>query len=348
MAQIAAVSTGVPEHRYDQERITQTLISRLGASEGIGGVIAKIHRATAVKSRSLAMPLESYLELNSFSDANAKFASLALPLLTECAARALAAADIDASEVDTLFFTTVTGVAAPSLDVALIRELGLRTDVKRTPSFGLGCVAGASGLARAADFLAGHPQGVALVVAVELCSLTIQWDDPAMSNIVGTGLFGDGAAAAVLLGDDHPKATGPKILATQSSLYPASEEMIGWRIGSSGFQLMLEAGVPALVAGHFRADIERLLKTIERSIGDVGAWFAHPGGPKILEAFAAALELDRVSFAASWQVMSEVGNLSSAAVLHVLARDFAQPQGTLGLLFALGPGVSVEIIAMEW
>jgi alkylresorcinol/alkylpyrone synthase len=314
----------------------------------MGNVIQKIHRATGVKTRSLAMPLESYLSLNTFTDANAKFAALALPLATDTATRALSDAGIEPDEVDMLFFTTVTGVAAPSLDVALIRELGLRPDVKRMPSFGLGCVAGASGLARATDYLAGHSNGVALVVAVELCSLTIQWEDPSMSNIIGTGLFGDGAAAAVMLGDAHPKASGPTVLASQSSLYPASEEMIGWKIGSGGFQLMLEAGVPAMVQEHFRDDVLRALGAVGKTIADVGAWFAHPGGPKILDSFAAALELDETAFSASWQVMAEVGNLSSAAVLHVLAREIAQPPGTLGMLFALGPGVSVEIVTLEW
>jgi len=294
------------------------------------------------------MPLENYLDLDSFTDANALFASLALPLVTESAKRALTQANIDATDVDMVFFTTVTGLGAPSLDVALHKALGLRSNVKRVPSFGLGCVAGASGLARVADYLRGHPDDVALVVCVELCSLTIQWDDKAMANIVGTGLFGDGAAVAVMTGDNHKQASGPSVVSSQSSLYPDSEEMIGWKIGANGFQLMLQAGVPAMIDGHFQADVDRFLAGIGKTPKDVDVWLAHPGGPRILESFSEALSLEPKDLSASWGVMAEVGNLSSAAVLHVLARSFTQPPGTVGLLFALGPGVSVELVALEW
>ena len=169
-----------------------------------------------------------------------------------------------------------------------------------------------------------------------------------MANIVGTGLFGDGAAVAVMTGDNHKQASGPSVASSQSSLYPDSEEMIGWKIGANGFQLMLQAGVPAMIDGHFQADVDRFLAGIGKTPEDVDVWLAHPGGPRILESFSEALSLEPKDLSASWGVMAEVGNLSSAAVLHVLARSFTQPQGTVGLLFALGPGVSVELVALEW
>jgi alkylresorcinol/alkylpyrone synthase len=348
MPQIAAVATALPDYRYTQEEITGQLVGRLGSDDATKTVIERIHQATGVKTRNLAMPLEKYLTLDSFTDANRLFAELALPLITDCAVRALEKADIRAEDVDMVFFTTVTGLGAPSLDVELHKALGLRPDVKRVPSFGLGCVAGASGIARVRDYLVGHPREVALVVCVELCSLTIQWEDTAMANIVGTGLFGDGAGVAVMTGDSHKNATGPRVMASRSSLYPDSGEMIGWRIGSSGFRLMLQAGVPALVDGHFRHDVDVFLDSLGMSVADIDVWVAHPGGPRILESFSEALELTPGQLSASWDVMSEVGNLSSAAVLHVLERMIDQPPETTGLLFALGPGVSVELVALEW
>jgi alkylresorcinol/alkylpyrone synthase len=348
MVSIVAVQPEVPANRYTQAEITREIGRHLSPDSATTAVLERIHQATGVHTRNLALPLEQYRELDSFTETNELFATHALPLIVRATKGALETAGITAAEVDFLFFTTVTGLGAPSLDVALHQEMGFRSDLKRVPSFGLGCVAGASGLARAADYLLGHPTGVALVVSVELCSLTIQWDDQAMANLVGTGLFGDGAAAVVLVGAEHPGARGPEILGTHSSLYPDSSEMIGWRIGHSGFRLMLQAGVPAMIDGHFGADVHDFLERLGLSQDDIGVWLGHPGGPRILESFSEALGLQAKDLDTSWDVLATVGNLSSAAVLHVLSKKLDQPQGTKGLLFALGPGVSAEMVVLQW
>jgi alkylresorcinol/alkylpyrone synthase len=348
MAHIAAVDVALPARVYTQAQVTAELVGRLAPDDATKTVIERVHQATGVATRHLALPLEDYAGLESFTEANELYAQHALPLVVDSATAALDKAGLVPEDVDMVFFTTVTGLGAPSLDVALHKALGLRQDVKRIPSFGLGCVAGASGIARVADYLAGHKTGVALVVCVELCSLTIQWDDTAMANIVGTGLFGDGAAVAVMTGVNHPQARGPRVAGSQSSLYPDSEEMIGWRIGSTGFRLMLQAGVPAMIDGHFKSDVGRFLDSLGKTTDDVTAWLAHPGGPRILESFSEVLQLDPGDLSTSWDVMASVGNLSSAAVLHVLAKEMEQPAGTLGLLFALGPGISTELVALEW
>ena len=348
MVSIVAVQPELPAHQYVQEDITKEIGRHLSPDSATTAVLERVHQATGVQTRHLALPLEEYRDLDSFTQTNELFATHALPLAVKATRSALERAGIRAAEVDFMFFTTVTGLGAPSLDVALHQELGFRSDLKRVPSFGLGCVAGASGLARAADYLRGHPEGVALVVSVELCSLTIQWDDPAMANIVGTGLFGDGAATAVLVGDRHPKASGPRVLASSSSLYPDSSEMIGWRIGKSGFRLMLQAGVPAMIDGHFGQDVRTFLAQNGLSAADITVWLGHPGGPRILESFSEALNLEAKDLETSWEVLARVGNLSSAAILHVLAEKITQPSGTKALLFALGPGVSAEMLILEW
>jgi alkylresorcinol/alkylpyrone synthase len=348
MVSIVAVQPELPPHRYTQEEITREIGRHLSPDSATNAVLERVHQATGVQTRYLALPLEQYRELDSFTHTNELFAEHALPLVINSTTRALKSAGIDAAEVDYMFFTTVTGLGAPSLDVALHQALGFRSDLKRVPSFGLGCVAGASGIARAADYLEGHPDGVALVVSVELCSLTIQWDDPAMANLVGTGLFGDGAATVVMVGREHPKSRGPRVVGSSSSLYPDSSEMIGWRIGHSGFRLMLQAGVPAMIDGHFGSDARNFLGTHGREPADITVWLGHPGGPRILESFSEALGLQAKDLETSWEVLARVGNLSSAAILHVLAEKIEQPAGTQALLFALGPGVSAEMVLLEW
>ena len=353
MAGILAVAPVLPEHAATQQQITAELAAGMTDDTAARSVMHRIHAASGIETRHLALPLPRYRAIGGFTATNALFAELALPLAQRAVQTALAEAGLRVDEVDHLFFTTVTGLGAPSLDAQLATSMGFRSDLRRVPSFGLGCVAGAAGLARVADYLAGHPTGVALLVSVELCSLTLQWDDPSMANVVGTGIFGDGAAAVVMVGDAHPAllaAPGPRarVVGSRSALYPESSDMIGWRIGDSGFRLMLAAGVPALIDGHFAAAVDELLAEAGWSRADVDDWIAHPGGPRVLESFSAALDLEPAALAASWAVLARAGNMSSAAVLHVLAEGGDRPAGTRGVLFALGPGVTAEIVLLEW
>ena len=353
MAGILAVAPVLPEHAATQQQITAELAAGMTDDTAARSVMHRIHAASGIETRHLALPLARYRAIGGFTATNALFAELALPLAQRAVQTALAEARLRVDEVDHLFFTTVTGLGAPSLDAHLATSMGFRSDLRRVPSFGLGCVAGAAGLARVADYLAGHPTGVALLVSVELCSLTLQWDDPSMANVVGTGIFGDGAAAVVMVGDAHPAllaAPGPRarVVGSRSALYPESSDMIGWRIGESGFRLMLAAGVPALIDGHFAAAVDELLAEAGWSRADVDDWIAHPGGPRVLESFSAALDLEPAALATSWAVLARAGNMSSAAVLHVLAEGGDRPAGTRGVLFALGPGVTAEIVLLEW
>jgi alkylresorcinol/alkylpyrone synthase len=349
VASVIEVGTALPKHAHSQSEITNSLATRLAPTPAAKAVLQRVHQATQISQRHLVLPIADYQQVESFSRGNELFIEHALALAEQATTSALANAGLDVSEVDHLFFTTVTGLGAPALDVLLALRLGFRSDLKRIPSFGLGCAGGAAGIARVADYLAGHPNGVAIVVAVELCSLTIQWNDHSMANYVGTGLFGDGAATVVMVGSNHPLAkNGVKVTANRSVLYQSSSEMIGWRIGTSGLSLMLEAGVPELIAQRFARDVDLLLESQGLSRSDISSWIAHPGGPKILEAFSLALNLDDAALEASWEVMKRTGNMSSVAVLHVLAAMREQPKGSRGLLFALGPGVSVELVVMEW
>jgi alkylresorcinol/alkylpyrone synthase len=353
MARILAVAPVLPQHATTQSAITAELAAGMTDNPSARAVLGRIHAASGIDTRHLALPIGEYRELGDFSTTNAIFVELALPLAEAAVAGALADAQLAVTDVDHLFFTTVTGLGAPSLDALLAERMGFRSDLRRVPSFGLGCVAGAAGLARVADYLAGHPTGVALLVSVELCSLTLQWNDHSMANVVGTGIFGDGAAAVVMVGDAHPKAVArigplPRVMASRSALYPESADMIGWRIGASGFRLMLAAGVPALIDGHFAAGVDQLLAEQGLDRSDVHEWIAHPGGPRVLESFSAALDLPPAALATAWEVLRRAGNMSSAAVLHVLAELGPREAGTRGLLFALGPGVTAEIVLLEW
>lgn len=348
-----SVAPVVPDRSYSQGEITAALLAMITADPGRQAVMRRIHASSGVETRNLVMPLERYSSIASFQESNDFFIAEGTTLAERALTGALAAAGLQPTDVDFLLFTSVTGIAAPSIDAQLVQRLGLRTDVKRLPSFGLGCVAGAAGIARVHDYLTGHPNEVAVLLSVELCSLTVQASDDSMANIVASGLFGDGAAAVIMVGDNRARQLGlpgPEVVDTRSRIYPDTADVIGWDIGGTGFRIVLSAGVPEVIDRNFASDAEGLLAAHDLTVADVGAWAAHPGGPKVLEAFARALELPDGALDASWRSLARVGNLSSAAVLHVLAElmDAHQAPGTNGLLFALGPGVTAELVLLRW
>jgi alkylresorcinol/alkylpyrone synthase len=349
MTRIAAVAPVLPSFAYTQAEITAELAPLISTLPGKRAVLERMHAASGIGTRHTALPLERYRTLGTFRESNDIFIEVATDLAERALREALAIAGLEPPDVDFVMFTSVTGISAPSVDALLVSRLGLRPDVKRLPSFGLGCVGGAAGLARVNDYLVGHPDQVGVLLSVELCSLTLQRDDETIANFVATGLFGDGAAAVVLVGDDRAEP-GIRILDTRSSFYPDTTDVIGWHVGGSGFEIVLTAGVAEVIERHFPAEVAAFLADNGLGIRDVAAWVAHPGGPRVLDAFARALDVPAIAFEKSWASLDKVGNLSSSAVLHVLA-DFVaagQPAGSKGLLFALGPGVSAEFVLLEW
>lgn len=233
---VAAVRTALPEHRYSQDELTE-LIGDLCLAPGADRtVLRRLHGAAGVRTRHLALPLDRYAALGDFGETNAAWMAAGLELGERALTCALEAAGLTPSDVDLVVCTSITGIAAPSLDARLASRMGMRPDVKRIPVFGLGCVAGAAGLARIHDYLRGHQGDVAVLLSVELCSLTLQQRDDSPANLVAGALFGDGAAAVVAhaaRADDH-RSGRPVVVATRSLLYPDTEHLLGWTIGAGG------------------------------------------------------------------------------------------------------------------
>jgi alkylresorcinol/alkylpyrone synthase len=354
VSQVVAVAPALPEHRHTQSEITDAFAEVVLPAGTDRAVLDRLHQATGVTHRHLALPLADYPGLGGFGAANDVFIEVGTKLGAQAIGDALAMAGLQPSDVDVLVSTSVTGIAAPSLDARLVPVLGLRPDVRRIPVFGLGCVAGAAGIARVHDLLRGDPDAVAVLLSVELCSLTVQRDDASMANLVGSGLFGDGAAAVVMVGERRAESLGlpgPRVIATRSRLYPDTERVMGWDVGGSGFRIVLSAGVPELVEEHLGHDLTAFLGDHDLKIGDIDTWVAHPGGPKVLEAMARALDLPASALRRTWASLARVGNLSSSSVLHVLADTLADrppPPGAPGVLLAMGPGFCSELVLLRW
>lgn len=351
MSHLAAVSGVLPQHRHSQPEVTAAFSEVLGAHGVTRNLLERVHANAGVSHRHLALPLERYAALADFGEANTEFIRVAVDLGADAVGQALQSAGLRPTDVDLVVSTTVTGVAVPPMEARVAARLGLRTDVKRVPMFGLGCVAGAAGVARLHDYLLGHPDDVAVLLSVELCSLTMQRDDTSVANLVASGLFGDGAAAVVMVGRNRADGTGlPRVLATRSRLYPDSERAMGWDVAASGLRIVLGVEVPELVRTNVRGDVDGFLADHGLSRADIGWWVTHPGGPKVLEAIAEALELDRDALALTWRSLDQIGNLSSASVLHVLAdtlRERPPAPGSHGVLMAMGPGFCLELVLLR-
>ncbi len=354
MTILAAVHGVVPPDCYPQEVLTEAFAEVCLGPGANADVLRRLHANSRVSNRHLALPLNRYWELRDFTEANDAFLEAADELGAEAIQGALEQAGISPGEVDVIISTTVTGLAVPSLDARISARVGFRPDIKRMPLFGLGCVAGAAGIARLHDYLIGHPDQVAVLLSVELCSLTVQRNDRSMANLVASGLFGDGAAAVVAVGSEYARRaniTGPRVLDSRSHLYPDTGRTMGWDIGSAGLTIVLDAQVPVLVQRYLGDDVRAFLADHQLGVGDVGAWVSHPGGPKVIEAIEDELGLPADALEMTWRSLAEVGNLSSASVLHVLSDTLTKRSptpGTPGLLMAMGPGFCSELVLLSW
>ena len=354
---IASVATAYPPYRYPQAVITEALKGLCKNKSAESRLMDKLHSNCGVEYRHLIFPIDKFGRFSGFEETNDAWIAGALKLGEEAINKALDRAGLKPSDISAIFFASTTGLATPSIDARLTNIMGFPTNIKRTPIFGLGCVAGAAGISRAADYVRAYPKQYALLLAVELCSLTWQENDQSVGGLVASGLFGDGAAAVVLAGDETvhaqiPRDTPcPRILDSRSTLYPGTEHLVGWKFKDNGFNVVLSAEIPELVNKYLRANVDEFLADNDLSVQEICSFIFHNGGPKVLEAMQASLELPPGALEASWNSLREVGNLSSASVLSIMEDYLLHQPGKPGdhsILAAMGPAFCSELVLLQW
>jgi len=351
---ILSVASAFPAYYYNQQELVAAFLRHWGDRIPDGRKLELLHSNVGVDGRHLSLPMDEYPSLT-FGQANNVWMETAQDLGEKSISQALRNGGLQNTDPAAFFFVSVTGISSPSIEAKLINRMGLSRNLKRIPIFGLGCVAGAAGIARAADYVRAYPHQYAILLSVELCSLTLQTDDLSVANLISTGLFGDGAAAVIVAGDKCVSGPtvppGPEIIATKSIFYPDTERVMGWDISESGFRIVLSPQVPDVVAKNLGGDMNEFLGEHGLSLKDIGCWVVHTGGPKVLRATQQALGVNDTTLAASWDCLRKMGNLSSASVLMVLEEVMQNRRpapGTWSVLAAMGPGFCSELVLLRW
>jgi alkylresorcinol/alkylpyrone synthase len=347
MPRILSVATAVPPHRFSQDLVRETCREIYKDHKNLDRLF-KVFASSGVQTRYAAFPLEYYTSEKSFDERNADFVTKSLELLEKVTGKALERAKISVDQVDHIYCVTTTGLATPSLEALLAHRMGFRPDVRRSPLFGIGCAGGVAALSRAKEYLEAFPGHRVLVLSVELCGQVFSSRALTPTDFIGATLFGDGAAAAVLTGGE-PDGAGPEILFTGATLFPGTQEVMGWKFTSDGMRLQLSKKVPRIVIELVKPAVEEFLARCETPQKDVRHWILHPGGPRVMEAYEEAFGITPENLVPVREVLGKYGNLSSAASMFVLDDVMRSAKaGETGLMLALGPGFAAEMLLLRW
>lgn len=353
MPRILALAHAFPPHYCSQDELSSAL--RIAwQSQGLDvAIFDRLQRNVQVQGRYLARPLEEYHHFNSFTQTNQIWQEEALHLGEQVVWQVLDQAQLAAKQVQMLMSTTVTGIAVPSLEARLMNRLPFAPMTRRIPLFGLGCLAGTAGIARCADYLRAYPTHAALLLSVELCSLTLQKKDLSVANLIASGLFGDGASAVLLVGDEHPLAPAAPVgvIDSCSVFFPDSEEVMGWEVSTSGLKIVLSPGVLHYTREMLPGPLKDFLAQHNLKLGEICHWVSHPGGPKVIDALEEGLALPAGALNRTRQSLAAIGNLSSTSVLIILEewlRDRIAEPGDWGMMLSMGPGFCAEAALLRW
>ncbi|WP_407268649.1 type III polyketide synthase [Radiobacillus sp. PE A8.2] len=360
MSYICSVATSIPQFELAQSEIKEFVRNIFPRSEREISRLLPVFENAAIENRQFVVPKDWFTVNHSFQKRNAFYQQEAIEhsiqAIDACLTdKSFLSEPIDYNKIDCIIFVSSTGISTPSIDAHIINMLNFREDVVRIPLWGLGCAGGASGIARAHDWLTSNPDKTALVVCVELCSLTFQKDDHKKSNFIGTALFGDGIAAALMVGNESSllklcNHMSPMVQRTSSRIKKQTLDVMGWDITNDGFEVVFAKSIPHLVETFWKQHVFDFLKEQQLTVDDLPFIVAHPGGKKVLEAFERVLNVTSNVFYHSYETLKNHGNMSSPTVLYVLKAWMSEQrkQGDKSMLASLGPGFSSELVSLEW
>ncbi len=352
MPRVISVSTEDAPTRLAQSDVREFSHELFSKSRGDVDRLINVFDHASIESRHFTEEKAWYGEAHGFAERNDLYVRSAMKMSAACAQRCLAGAGLEPQDIHHVIFVSTTGISTPSIDAKLFNVLKFDRHIRRTPIWGLGCAGGAAGLSRALEYTTAKPEHAVLVIAIELCGLTFRKDDYSKSNLIGTSLFSDGAAAVLVVGDEHPlsRRNGMKLLNSLSTIYEDSLDVMGWEVKDDGLEVIFSKDIPTIVRTLVKPNISDLASLNGIGIADIKHYVVHPGGTKVVEGYEDALGLGKGALRYTRKVLREHGNMSSPTVLYVL-REFLQSHEygphEYGLISALGPGFSSELILFE-
>ncbi|MDA7948871.1 MAG: type III polyketide synthase [Hyphomicrobiaceae bacterium] len=344
--ELTSLATAVPSHGYSQKEAHALAQQMFPEFEHLEGVFAN----TGIEQRYSCVPLEWFSEPHNWVDRNAVYEEAALDLLERAARDAMEKAAALPREIGAIVTVSTTGLSVPSLDAKLLHRLGLDPTTERLPVFGLGCAGGVSGMARAARLAMTFDGQYVLMLCVELCGLNFRRSDVNKVNYISSALFGDGAAALLVRSDDGDGHNGQgigQILAVGEHNWPDTLDMMGWSIEQDGFGVVMSTQIPQFARNGLQAAAEAFLSRHGYRFEDLAGLVSHPGGRKVLEAIAGALDIEDGALAHSRDVLRDYGNMSSPTVLFVLDRTVGARHEGPHLMVAFGPGFTVSFALID-
>jgi alkylresorcinol/alkylpyrone synthase len=352
---LVSLATAVPPHvarQSDARGLVSQLFSRAVTSEPR---LLQVFENAQIDQRHICMPLDWYACDHGFAEKNDLYVEHAVRLAGQVAHAVLERAGLEPQAIDHVVFVSSTGLATPSIDALVANALEFRDDVRRTPIWGLGCAGGAAGLSRARDFALADPSSRILLIALELCSLTFQPNDFSKRNLVASSLFGDGAAAALVVGADTNGAADTarqplELLASRSTFWHDTTDVMGWSVDGDGLHVVFSRDIPTIVRERVRPSLMAFLESRGLELGALHHWVAHPGGAKVLGAYAETLGLPAEAFRHAREVLRDYGNMSSPSCLFVLERFLDAGEihaGDNAVVAALGPGFAAEYVLLR-
>lgn len=358
---ILSIGTHLPPNRLDQQEAAEFARKQFGDHFKDIERLLPVFQTAEIDTRYFAMPVDWYTSGPTFEEKNERYVALAVEYASKAILDCLESTyylnnAIDCSEIDAIFFISTTGISTPSIEARIMNVLPFSPHTKRIPIWGLGCAGGAAGLSRAYDYCLAHPDKSVLVVNVELCSLTFQHGDYSKSNLIGTALFADGTSCVLLCGEKsslHQRSklsSLPMICSSQSTLMKNSEDVMGWDVSNQGLHVVFSKSIPSIVSSWLEPNVREYLDAERVDSEEIDYFIAHPGGTKVLTAYEEALGMNKDKTAISRSVLRQYGNMSSVTVIFVLdrfMRESCEP-GAKGLVAALGPGFSSELLLLEW
>jgi alkylresorcinol/alkylpyrone synthase len=341
---ILSLATAVPPQVVEQHEAKARAREAFGGKKALFDRLAGVFDNAGIARRHIVAPQDWYMGDHGWRDRNDLYLEASQKMFVDAASAAIEKAGLDPQEIDGIVTVSTTGIATPSLEARVGPAMGLRSDARRVPVFGLGCAGGVNGLAIAARMANAEPGKTWLLVTIETCSISIRLDSDDPAAVVATALFGDGAAAAVVRSGEHSIA---RIVGSAEKLWPDTQRIMGWDVEDPGLAVVFDRAIPPFIEAELADAIREMCASMGISREDIGRFCCHPGGVKVIDAIETALQLPQGELNLEREVLNDYGNMSAPTVLFVLERLLERGLPDKVMMTAFGPGFTCAGLLLE-